>query len=103
MSKLPTPDRRATEKTPGPASKGAAALPRYDRRFQLDYPVVDDPGLRFRQATAPADISDDADDLVMVPVSRATLALAMAHSGVTKAAELVETALRHYAARPPGT
>ncbi len=97
------PDRRATEKTPGPASKGAAALPRYDRRFQLDFPVVDDPGLRFRQPAAPAQTNDAADDLIMVPVSRATMALAMAHSGVTEAAELVEAALKHYAARPSGT
>ncbi len=78
-------------------------MPPFDRRFQLDYPVVDDPGFRFRQPKAPAESNEGADELIMVPVSRATMALAMAHSGVTEAAELVETALKHYAARPAGT
>jgi hypothetical protein len=96
-------DRRAAGKTPRPASKGAAALPPFDRRFQLDYPAIDDPGLRFRQSASPADSNGEAADIILVPVSQNTIALAMARGGVTDAAELVEAALKHYAARPAGT
>ncbi len=89
-------------------AKGEVALPPFDRRFQVGYPVADDPGIVFHPFAplAPAasaspveEVIDATPDVVLVPVSGETLALAMARSQVTDAAELVEIALRHFAAR----
>ncbi len=107
---LPVPPERNQRKPASRAdkAKGEVALPPFDRRFQLGYPVADDPGMVFHPLAPPApaaraspveDGIDAAPDVVLVPVRGETLALAMARSQVADAPELVELALRHFAAR----
>jgi len=99
-------ERRAAGNVPRQPSKGEVALPPFDRRFQLDYPAVDDPGIRFRQSgpsekapAPPAEMSQATTSVILVPVDPETLRIAMARSGPTDAADLVEHALRQFAQR----
>jgi hypothetical protein len=100
----PEADRRAHTARADKPSKVQAAFPPFDRRFQSGYPVADDPGLVFQPLAPPAlpgnELADAAGSgIMLVPVIRETIALAMARTGVMDEGDIVELALQQLVAR----